>query len=174
MGNFFNDFAGSRPTRNTVIDALRQLVDGCNQKCKAVLEYVPFWRWQPIILRNYQLYGRRFMARHQVVTTDDEIEEAINKAADFADEPRLVSLLYNPQPELDLFIFRMSDGARHIIARENLQGLQNATVQQLSQVELLDEGTGIHWPDLDVSFYVPDLLRSIYGTKKWMAQSKAK
>ncbi|MEO8662307.1 MAG: DUF2442 domain-containing protein [Bryobacteraceae bacterium] len=39
-----------------------------------------------------------------------------------------------------------------------------------AQVEILGNGTGLHWPELRLDLYVPSLLRNIYGTKRWMAQ----
>jgi hypothetical protein len=71
---------------------------------------------------------------------------------------------------LDLLILKLNDGSRRAIPRENLQGLQTGTKDQIARVEILGGGTGLHWPDLDVDLYVPGLLRGIYGTKKWMAE----
>jgi hypothetical protein len=71
---------------------------------------------------------------------------------------------------LDLLILKLNDGSRRAIPREDLQGLQSATKDQIARVEILGGGTGLHWPDLDADFYVPGLLRGIYGTKKWMAE----
>jgi hypothetical protein len=77
---------------------------------------------------------------------------------------------YKAGPGLDLLILKLSDGHRHVIPREELQGLQSATKEQLGRVEILGGGTGLHWPDLDADFYVPGLLRGVYGNKKWMAE----
>jgi hypothetical protein len=77
---------------------------------------------------------------------------------------------YKAGPELDLLILKLSDGHRHVIPREELQGLQSATKEQIARVEILGGGTGLHWPDLDLDFYVPGLLRGVYGNKKWMAE----
>jgi hypothetical protein len=64
----------------------------------------------------------------------------------------------------------LSDGHRLLIPREDLQGLQSATKEQIARVEILGNGTGLHWPALDVDLYTPSLLRRIYGTKLWMAE----
>ena len=71
---------------------------------------------------------------------------------------------------MDLLILKLSDGRRHLIPREDLQGLRSATKEQIARVEILGKGTGLHWPDLNVDFYVPSLLRSVYGTKRWMSE----
>lgn len=110
------------------------------------------------------------MGKHKVVTTDAEIDRAIARAAASEREPRVVSVEYRPGAGLDLLVLRLSDGRREIIPREDLQGLENATRAEVSHVEILGNGTGLHWPDLDVDHYVPGLLKHIYGTKRWMAE----
>jgi Protein of unknown function (DUF2442) len=110
------------------------------------------------------------MAKHKVVTTDAEIDAAIARASVMDDEPRVVSVEYRPSPGLDVLILRMNDGHRVLIPREDLEGLQTATRAQIGNVEILGNGTGLHWPALDLDHYVPSLLRGVYGTKRWMAQ----
>lgn len=114
------------------------------------------------------------MTTHRVVTTDTQIDQAILRAKALANEPRVTDVTYRPGPGLDLLILQMSDGHRCVLPREDLQGLQGATPQQISQIEILGNGTGLHWPALDVDLYVPALLQGIYGTRKWMAEIGAK
>ena len=110
------------------------------------------------------------MAKHRVITSDKEIGSAIERAKLLKAEPRVVSAEYVPGTRLDFFILKMSNGQRHLIPREALEGLQHARRAQLATVEILGNGTGLHWPALDVDHYVPSLLNEIYGTKKWMEQ----
>ena len=63
--------------------------------------------------------------RHRVVTSDAEIDRAIERAKRLEAEPRLIEVDYEPKP--DLFVLKLSDGRRHAIPREDLQGLQSAT-----------------------------------------------
>jgi hypothetical protein len=77
---------------------------------------------------------------------------------------------YRPSPGLDLLILKLSDGRRHLIPREDLQGLQSATKEQIAAVEIVGHGTGLHWLDLDVDLYLPSLLRRVYGNKNWMSE----
>jgi len=106
--------------------------------------------------------------QHRVVTTDAEIDRVIASARRLEGEPRLKKADY--EPDLDIFILKFSDGRRHAIPRENLQGLQSATKEQLARVEILGPGTVMHWPSLDVDFYVPGLLMGLYGNRQWMAK----
>jgi hypothetical protein len=53
-------------------------------------------------------------------------------------------LKYRPEPGLDLLILKLSDGQWQLIPREDLEGLQGATREQIAQVKILGNGTGLH------------------------------
>jgi len=108
--------------------------------------------------------------QHKVAFTNADFDRAIVRAKRLRDEPLVTEAQYMPGPGLDLFIFKLSDGHRLAIPREDLQGLQSGTKGQLTRVEIVGGGTGVHWPDLDADLYVPSLLRGIYGSKTWMAE----
>ena len=101
------------------------------------------------------------MAKHKVVTTNAELDRALAQARSLQGEPRVIQVEYRPAPALDLLILKLSDGHRHLIPREDLQGLQSATKEQVAEVEIVGNGTGLHWPALDLDFYVPSLLRRV-------------
>ncbi|MFZ3343225.1 MAG: DUF2442 domain-containing protein [Terriglobales bacterium] len=113
---------------------------------------------------------RNNTARRRIVTTDAEIDQAIERAKDIRRGLLVTAVEYKPGPGLDLVILKLNDGSRRAIPREDLQGLQSATKDQLARVEILGGGTGLHWPEIDADLYVPGLLRGIYGSKKWMAE----
>jgi hypothetical protein len=104
------------------------------------------------------------------VTSGAEIDRAIERAKSSRDEPLLSEVEYRPGSGLDLLILKLTDGRRHVIPREDLQGLESATKEQIERTEILGGGTGIHWPALDLDFYVPALLRGVYGNRQWMAK----
>jgi hypothetical protein len=110
------------------------------------------------------------MVRRKILTTDAEIDRAIERARRLREGPLVKGIEYRPGPGLDLFILRLTDGGRRVLPREDLQGLQSGTKEQLARVEIVGGGTGLHWPDLDADLYVPALLRGIYGSKLWMAK----
>lgn len=116
-----------------------------------------------------QLIARK-ARRARVVTANSEIDRAIARASRLRDEPLVTEVEYKSAPGLDLLVLKLNDGRRHLIPREDLQGLQSATREQISRIEILGGGTGLHWPALDVDLYVPSLLRGIYGNKAWMAK----
>jgi len=109
------------------------------------------------------------VAAHKIVTIDAEIDRALERARRALGEPRVTEVEYRPGAGLDMLILKLRDGRRHMIPREELQGLQSATRAQIARVEILGNGTGLHWPALDVDYHVPSLLRHIYGNKDWMA-----
>ncbi|MGA8273173.1 MAG: DUF2442 domain-containing protein [Candidatus Sulfotelmatobacter sp.] len=108
--------------------------------------------------------------RARITTTNPEIDRAIERARRLRNDPLVTKIEYRPGPGLDLFILRLTDGHRQVIPREDLQGLQSATEEQIGDVEIVGGGAGLHWPALDVDLYVPALLRGIYGNKQWMAK----
>lgn len=109
-------------------------------------------------------------SRLRVATSEREIDLAIARARLLREEPLATAVEYKSGPGLDMFEIRLSDGRRRLIPREDLQGLQSGTREQLARVEIVGGGTGLHWPELDADLYVPALLRGIYGNKKWMAK----
>lgn len=108
--------------------------------------------------------------RRKILTTNAEIDRAIERARHLRVQPLVSEIEYRPGAGLDLFILKLTDGRRRVLPREDLQGLQSGTKEQLARVEIIGGGTGLHWPELDVDLYVPALLRGIYGNRHWMAK----
>ncbi len=108
------------------------------------------------------------MAKHEVVTTDAEIEAALERAKLHDRDPRAQTVEHIP--DLKLLIVGLSNGRRLVLPVEDLQGLGNATHEQIENYVLLGRGTGISFPGLDVDLYVPALIEGVYGNRRWMAQ----
>ncbi len=103
-----------------------------------------------------------------VATSSEQINGALAQARKFAtSDRRVVSVEYERKP--DLLTLYLDDGVRVSIPRTNLQGLREGKPAQLSKIEILGWGTGLHWPLLDVDHYVPGLLNHVFGTSRWMA-----
>jgi len=104
-----------------------------------------------------------------VATTNHDVQNALAQARKFAtSDRRVVRVAYETKP--DLLTLHLDDGVRVSIPRMSLQGLRDAKPAQLSKVEILGRGTGLHWPLLDVDHYVPGLLNHVFGTSRWMAE----
>lgn len=106
--------------------------------------------------------------KHRVVTTDAQIESALERARQLApDDRRARTASYDKTK--DRIVLSLANGVEVSIPRAGLQGLESAVPAQLREIELLGGGTGLHWPQLDVSHYIPGLLNNIFGTAAWMA-----
>ncbi len=104
---------------------------------------------------------------HRVRDSSAKIDSAIQRARQFeAADRRVVAARYDAKE--DLVSLRFADGIRISIPRKQLQGLAPASSSQLSKIEILGNGTGLHWPALDVDHYVLGLLEHNFGTMRWM------
>ncbi len=66
-------------------------------------------------------------------------------------------------------IVRLTTGVELGFAPRDVEGLQNASVDDLKVIEVEAFGLGIHFPKLDADLYVPALLGGVLGSKRWMA-----
>jgi hypothetical protein len=103
----------------------------------------------------------------RLVTTDDEIDQALERARKFEKYDRkVVRATYSKTT--DRIRLELSDGSIHSIPRHLVQGLSAARGAELGRIQILNNGTGLLWPLLDVAHYVPGMLQGIYGSEKWM------
>ncbi len=97
------------------------------------------------------------------VTTDEEIDAALEPAKAFDSFPRIVEAVYRPEPGLEFLMLRLSDGQRLLIPKEKLGELENATPEQAMDLEIGPHGTDIWWKQLDDGLYLPDFLEYRWG-----------
>ena len=119
---------------------------------------------------------------NKVLVSSGQIDSTISRARQFETrDPRVVKAQYDADEDLVSLWF--ADELRISIPRKQLQGLDRANRTQLSKIEIVGQGTGLHWPLLDADHYVLGLLEHRFGTKQWMneigrrgglAKSKAK
>jgi hypothetical protein len=64
----------------------------------------------------------------------------------------------------------LTNGASFSFPPQLVERLADATPEQLAQVELLGDGYGLGWEELDEHLTVPGLLNGVFGTAKWMAR----
>jgi hypothetical protein len=112
--------------------------------------------------------SRQSLTDHRVITTDQEIKEALERAKLLHGEPLAKTVEYVQR--LNMLVVRLTNGRRLLLPVEELQGLEGATHKQIKNCKLVGRGTGITWPDLDADLYVPALIEGVYGTKRWMAE----
>lgn len=108
-----------------------------------------------------------------MLTGDTELQSQIDrarKAGDVLDELEIFAIdAWYEASKMRVFI-EMSNGVQMGFPVQLLQGLQGATGDQLSEVELTSTGYGLHWEKLDVDLGVPQLIAGLFGTKQWMQE----
>ncbi|MEQ9667869.1 DUF2442 domain-containing protein [Coleofasciculus sp. G2-EDA-02] len=102
-------------------------------------------------------------------TLKNEIAQA-RSAAQVADasEPRAQSVHYDHKSGRT--VIELQNGASFLFPPDLVQGLMDASPDDLAQVELTPSGEGLHWETLDVDLSIPSLMLGIFGTKAWMAE----
>lgn len=109
------------------------------------------------------------MSEKQAKLTDSTIDAAYRRRdAKLAVEPLAVGTWYDRVG--DTIIVEMNNGAALVIPRRFMQGLSNASTEQLQRGMIAGQGTALEWPDLDADFTIISLLRGVYGGKQWMSE----
>jgi hypothetical protein len=83
-------------------------------------------------------------------------------------EPRAAAARYDRQ--VGRVIVDLTNGCAFAFPPNIAQGLEQATPDQLANVEILGMGYGLHWEALDVDLSIPGLMAGIFGTKAYMAR----
>jgi hypothetical protein len=101
--------------------------------------------------------------------TEKEIDAALARGRSAASsDPRAASARYDRR--LDRIVVELTNGCTFTFPPRLAQGLERATEDELSKVEVMGAGYGLHWEILDVDFTVPGLLAGIFGTRSYMAR----
>ena len=82
-------------------------------------------------------------------------------------EPRAATVRYDAR--LDRVVVELTNGCTFAFPPRLAQGLETATADQLSEVEVLGLGYGLHWEGLDVDLSLPGLMAGLFGTRRFMA-----
>jgi hypothetical protein len=80
---------------------------------------------------------------------------------------RIERLFYSRSTDRLRIIF--DDRTIYVIPRRLLEGLEDASTEQLKRIEILEKGPTLEWPLLGITHSVPRLLEGIYGGRRWMA-----
>lgn len=63
----------------------------------------------------------------------------------------------------------LNNGCAFEFPVDQAQGLTGADEADLQVIEIEASGLGLHWPRLNADLYVPNLVKGILGTRRWMA-----
>lgn len=86
-------------------------------------------------------------------------------------EPRAVSAKYDVKTKR--MVVNLRSGVTFLFPIQLIEGLEDATGRELSDVEILGNGAALHWESLDVDLSVPQLLMGVFGTKAWMSHIRS-
>lgn len=101
--------------------------------------------------------------------TNTEIAAALERGrAAHEREPRAAAARYDRR--LGRVVVELTNGCTFAFPPRLAQGLENATEDQLAQVEILSKGYGLHWEALDADLSIPGLLAGLFGTRSYMAR----
>ncbi len=99
--------------------------------------------------------------------TREQFEAAKARGEARMQGPRAVSAHYDAGR--NRVIVRLTTGVELGFAPRDVEGLQNASAEDLKAIEVEAFGLGIHFPKLDADLYIPALLEGVLGSKRWMA-----
>ena len=102
-----------------------------------------------------------------VELTTEEFEAAKARGDARMRGPRAESAHYDAGR--DRVIVRLTTGVEIGFAPRDVEGLHDASVDDLKAVEVEAFGLGIHFPAIDADLYVPALLEGMLGSTRWMA-----
>ena len=104
-----------------------------------------------------------------VELTDAEIDRALERGRNVRErEPRAAAVRYDRESRR--IVVDLTNGCTFAFPVNLAQGLEIATEQQLSEVEILGAGLGLHWEALHADLSVPDLIAGLFGTRAYMAR----
>ena len=64
----------------------------------------------------------------------------------------------------------LTNGCSFAFPTDLAQGLRGASAADLAQIAIELEGEGLHWERLDADLLIPELLRGVFGSKRWMSE----
>lgn len=101
--------------------------------------------------------------------TDAELDAAEARGKElFERVPLAKAVRYDARSKR--IVVDLTNGSTFAFPTDRVQGLENATAEQLAEVEIWADGYALHWESLNEDYTVPGLLAGIFGTRKYMAQ----
>lgn len=105
--------------------------------------------------------------------TEEKLKKQIEKAKAAwvqaaSNEPRAEAIKYSRVKKL--ITIKLTNGAQFIFPPNLLEGLGDASPDELADVHLSGSGDSVHWEQLDVDFSIPGLVSGILGTQAWMSE----
>jgi len=105
--------------------------------------------------------------------SDEEFERQFAQATKRGErrletEPRAESAYYDTRH--GRVVIELTNGCVFMFPAHLAQGLRNASVRELGDIEVMPYGLALRWPQLDADFTVAGLVAGVFGTRAWMAE----
>jgi hypothetical protein len=108
-----------------------------------------------------------------MVNHKDPIEAAnARAAARLAKTPIATAARYDRR--IGRLVIDLSTGLSISFKPQAAQGLEEATPEQLTKIDISPSGLGLHFPIIDADIYLPGLLNGFFGSRRWMAAQLGK
>lgn len=107
------------------------------------------------------------------LTESNLFDQAVDQAIDmgqFLDKLELRAINASYDMRRDRIIVELINGCSFMFPSFLVQGLADASPDELRKITLLGDGYGLHWEALDVDLTVPGLLSGVFGTRAHMAR----
>jgi hypothetical protein len=103
--------------------------------------------------------------------SNQQFEEATKRGRETLDgSPKAKTISYNAKSRR--IVIELESGVSAIVPIRLIEILQNATSEQIGDVEIAVGGLYLRWKSLDEDLFVPNLLQGIFGTRRWMNNLK--
>lgn len=99
--------------------------------------------------------------------TDRDVEAAEERMQQLRDAGHAVSARYDRRSSR--IVINLNTGVQVAVPSRKIEGLAEASQDELGEIEISPSGLGLHWPKLDVDLYIPALLQGVFGSRSWMA-----
>ncbi|GGD02582.1 DUF2442 domain-containing protein [Aureimonas glaciei] len=100
-------------------------------------------------------------------TVTDAMIEAARAAGSASGQPVPISARFDRNS--GRIVVEFANGSGFMVPARALEGLEDATDDELDEVELLGQ-TGLHWESRDVDFRIAGLMAGIFGTARFMGR----
>lgn len=99
--------------------------------------------------------------------TEREFEQAEKRMQALRESGHAISVRYDRRAAR--VVINLNTGIQLAVPARKIEGLADASPEELAEIEISPTGLGLYWPKLDADVYVPALLHGVFGSKQWMA-----
>ena len=120
---------------------------------------------------GFQIMAKVKIGKFEVdeATVEARHREAVKRGEEtMRTQPRAVEVFHDK--ESARIVVHLSNGCTFVFPPEIAQGLAGASASDLSEIEILPPGFGLHWEKLDADLSLPGLMAGIFGSKTWMSE----